>query len=218
MLPVIPDIARSAEEVPVPEGKRFYIMKSDLEQFGFMVGCPGCTAVAAGARAQSHNEACRKRIEQELLKTSAGTERLMRASLRRGAAEGSGEAGQPSAKVAKATASGSESSRAVPGTSAEDVAMTLPTVPEGESADGVPQNPKRSADMTEGEGVVRGQPKQRAASASSGSTLAPPVAMEEVQEAMEAGMLLGADSVHLAEAWNPDRFGHKAKAFGLTAG
>eukprot|EP00971_Amphidinium_carterae_P245664 4878699-Amphidinium_carterae.1 len=53
--------------------------------------------------------------------------------------------------------------------------------------------------------------------ASSGSDSIAPE-MSDVHEVMEAGLLLGADSVDLAEAWNPNRFGKRAKAFGLTPG
>eukprot|EP00971_Amphidinium_carterae_P343256 6482905-Amphidinium_carterae.4 len=79
---------------------------------------------AAGVGAQSHTEACRKRIEEALRMTAGGSERLLRAQLRRGTTEEQNE-GQSAAKSARTEPTVPEGSGS--GSGEEDAAMTLPT-------------------------------------------------------------------------------------------
>jgi len=58
------------EHTPVP--RRMYIRKEDLEMFGYTVNCPGCVSVLRGTARQTHTDACRRRIEEEL----KGTDRV----------------------------------------------------------------------------------------------------------------------------------------------
>ena len=55
--------------------RRFRIKKSDLERYGYTIGCPGCRAANRGLVAVGHTEECRRRIEDELSKL--GDERIL---------------------------------------------------------------------------------------------------------------------------------------------
>ena len=69
---------------PVPfEGARVQregITRTDIEAFGTSAGCPGCSAIRSGKRAQAHSDPCRVRIEEYLKTTPAVSERSDRRS------------------------------------------------------------------------------------------------------------------------------------------
>ena len=62
--------------------RRVYIKRTDIEQFGMTVDCPGCEAMITGGAARMHNPACRSRIEEELGKTLEGQKRIENAQAR----------------------------------------------------------------------------------------------------------------------------------------
>ena len=75
----IPVRVRLAEEGGPPEpaitghekeqvNRMSRITREDVVRIGFTLNCPGCKAISRNAPAQNHTEACRARIEEELLK------------------------------------------------------------------------------------------------------------------------------------------------------
>ena len=58
--------------------RKTYITKGDLEDFGYTKGCPACAATAGGYKRDGtlHTQACRKRIEERMMETEAGKEKL----------------------------------------------------------------------------------------------------------------------------------------------
>ena len=86
---------------PVPG--RAKLNPGDFTRHGYTVGCPGCEQLQLGSPVRkNHTEACRKRMETELSKTSDGQERLGRAKDRldtrvaeMGQAEIDKESGEP---------------------------------------------------------------------------------------------------------------------------
>ena len=79
---ILPEVELCAPLEESTVVRRVYIMKQDLETYGYTEGCKGCKALAAGTRPQAHTEGCRARIEAELAKTDEGRERLTRSYLR----------------------------------------------------------------------------------------------------------------------------------------
>ena len=76
--------ATPSATIPAPGGdpvpRRAKLNPSDFERHGFTVGCPGCEQIRLGSPTRkNHTEAYRKRIEEELGKTSEGQDRLGRA-------------------------------------------------------------------------------------------------------------------------------------------
>ena len=72
----------------------------ELQQYGYTEGCLGCDAAARSAKAVSHSEACRKRIEAKMLGDEVAAARLLRARKRRGEVHGA----VPTAKQARSAA------------------------------------------------------------------------------------------------------------------
>ena len=72
----------------------------ELQQYGYTEGCLGCDAAARSAKAVSHSEACRKRIEAKMLGDEVAAARLLRARKRRGGFHGA----VPTAKQARSAA------------------------------------------------------------------------------------------------------------------
>ena len=50
----------------------------DIVQFGYTPGCKGCRAPGAATRQQAHDEMCRTRISDELMRTAEGRDRTDR--------------------------------------------------------------------------------------------------------------------------------------------
>ena len=46
----------------VPQVRRLYIKRSDVEKYGFSQGCPGCDAIRHARTAVAHTAGCIKRI------------------------------------------------------------------------------------------------------------------------------------------------------------
>ena len=107
--------------------RRTYIRKIDVVEHGYSQNCKGCAAIRANRPSQNHSEDCRARIQAAMSKTTAGQERLDKASRRMDEAlseqvekrakiaegiVGGGDAGRPTAPSsgAAATASASASS------------------------------------------------------------------------------------------------------------
>ena len=76
-VPVRVRFSESSDEPtkPVEEGmrqeptrRRTRITREDVKKFGYSLNCPGCRAISRGAPAENHTEACRTRIEAELVK------------------------------------------------------------------------------------------------------------------------------------------------------
>ena len=72
----------------------------ELQQYGYTEGCLGCDAAARSAKAVSHSEACRKRIEAKMLGDEVAAARLLRARKRRGEFHGA----VPTAKQTRSAA------------------------------------------------------------------------------------------------------------------
>ena len=72
----------------------------ELQKYGYTEGCLGCDAAARSAKAVSHSEACRKRIEAKMLGDEVAAARLLRARKRRGGFHGA----VPTAKQARSAA------------------------------------------------------------------------------------------------------------------
>ena len=64
---------RKEEHEAVP--RRMYISKDDVEIHGYTQRCPGCVAILRGTANQTHNEGCRKRLEEAM----SGTDKADRA-------------------------------------------------------------------------------------------------------------------------------------------
>ena len=63
---------------PVPRGAK--LNSSDFERHGFTTGCLNCEQIQVGSPTRkNHTESCRKRMEEELITTSEGQDRLERA-------------------------------------------------------------------------------------------------------------------------------------------
>ena len=69
-----------AEEV-VP--RSLYVRKSDIEKFGQTALCPGCEAIILELPNRAHNHECRLRIQQKLLESEEGSERVRKAQERK---------------------------------------------------------------------------------------------------------------------------------------
>ena len=68
-----------------PVLRRAKLNPGDFTRHGYTVGCPGCEQLQlASPVRKNHTEACRKRMETELSKTSEGQERLDQAKERLG--------------------------------------------------------------------------------------------------------------------------------------
>ena len=76
----------------------------ELHKYGFTDGCPGCDAAAKGAKAVGHSEACRQRIETEMVEDEVAAARLLRARKRKGQFHGA----VPTAKQAHSAAAAKE--------------------------------------------------------------------------------------------------------------
>ena len=67
-------------EMPVP--RRMMIRRSDLDEYGFTVGCPGCDAQLASRRSgdrlatRAHTEECRARLLEAIRQTPEGRRRI----------------------------------------------------------------------------------------------------------------------------------------------
>ena len=63
--------------------RRVYIRRGiELQRFGYTDGCPGCVAAEGALKPAGHSDACRKRVEAEMLKVDVG-ERVQKAKQRR---------------------------------------------------------------------------------------------------------------------------------------
>jgi hypothetical protein len=68
------------EEPTLP--RRAHIRKKDVEQHGVTCGCPGCTAIRRGSKAQARSEACEARVVPLIGQTPEGASRLRHADAR----------------------------------------------------------------------------------------------------------------------------------------
>ena len=62
--------------------RRWKITKEDIEKYGPTPGCLGCRTLKAGLTRQTHNENCRKRIEDKIMRTAEGRARIERSDTR----------------------------------------------------------------------------------------------------------------------------------------
>ena len=74
-------------EQPAPQHRDFkarnlYVMKSDIELYGYTPQCPGCDAQLMGLPQRAHNDECRMRVQRRLQETDEGKERVKRAQER----------------------------------------------------------------------------------------------------------------------------------------
>ena len=58
--------------------RRMYIKKSDVEEHGYTVKCPGCISILRETARQEHRDACRRRLEKEM----EGTQKAKNAKAR----------------------------------------------------------------------------------------------------------------------------------------
>ena len=73
-------------------GRNLYVKKSDVEG-NHTPGCPGCHAIMVGLPARPHSNESRTLVQQRLLQTQEGRQRL-KAQKRKGEAPAEGEAQQ----------------------------------------------------------------------------------------------------------------------------
>merc|ERR1711923_604382 len=72
-----------SREMDVNQGKRVYIMKRDLDRYGYTVGCRGCRSRAEKwNNTANHTAACRARLEREIGEHEP--DRLVEAEIRMG--------------------------------------------------------------------------------------------------------------------------------------
>ena len=69
------EIERPATREDQALPRRFYISKKDIEKYGATPGCAGCHAMHMGKNPVAHNEACRKKIEDQINMHSDGKKR-----------------------------------------------------------------------------------------------------------------------------------------------
>ena len=75
------------QQVPEPESRgglpkpsRLYIRNADVRKYGFTTGCPKCEAIMVGdTRNFTHNEVCRKRIEEAMTASELDKDRVQKA-------------------------------------------------------------------------------------------------------------------------------------------
>ena len=70
-IPIVPEVPEAPKEPPtlfekVMQYRRHYIVKADLEAYGYSPGCPACEETRTGRRRQgvSHTESCLARTEK----------------------------------------------------------------------------------------------------------------------------------------------------------
>jgi hypothetical protein len=63
--PIITSVPVEARE---PITRRMKIFQDDVAKYGMTAGCPGCRSINRGTTVQSHSEACRRRILEEIKK------------------------------------------------------------------------------------------------------------------------------------------------------
>ena len=57
--------------------RQFYVLRKDIEKFGFTQSCSGCMAIAKKYKVKPpHSEACRLRIQEKLKETDEGASRV----------------------------------------------------------------------------------------------------------------------------------------------
>ena len=66
--------------------KAMKVQKKDIEEHGYTVGCPGCTAMMNNSYQIAHDTKCRQRIQEELNKSEEGQARVERDDQRTGEA------------------------------------------------------------------------------------------------------------------------------------
>jgi hypothetical protein len=72
-----PQVPQPPRDVPGGGVRRLRLCKSDFEDHGMTVGCPGCKQLTrAGGLPVNHSERCRSRVEDALSKTVARRARL----------------------------------------------------------------------------------------------------------------------------------------------
>jgi hypothetical protein len=72
LVPLIPFFPPMVEQQPISEAvvpRRVYIRKEDVEKFGYTPKCPSCKALLQKKPTQTHSEAFRLRIEEQLKDT-----------------------------------------------------------------------------------------------------------------------------------------------------
>lgn len=87
---IVVDFPEDLKEAPAAEEqdeglktRRVMITDKELSHFGYTPGCPGCASRKQGRVAKKgHSEACRARIEKEMLKTAEGQKKLDRSKER----------------------------------------------------------------------------------------------------------------------------------------
>ena len=78
------DMPELVGEQPKPDPREFrarnlYVLKSDLEKYGYTTLCPGCEAQMLDLPQRSHNAECRFRIQRHLMESEEGKQRVQRA-------------------------------------------------------------------------------------------------------------------------------------------
>ena len=82
----MPIVIRLGDETIIPQRQRrqggeeykpnrIYIKREDIAEHGATAGCPGCRAIRLGQTAQGHTEECRRRLTEEIAKTTQGKRR-----------------------------------------------------------------------------------------------------------------------------------------------
>eukprot|EP00959_Pyramimonas_sp_CCMP1952_P044592 931626-Pyramimonas_sp.AAC.1 len=91
----VPAVAAPAVEAPPAPvalrdvAKALYVKRADIDKHGIWPGCKGRTSLMTGMHQQAHSIMCRARIQEELMKTAAGRQRVEEAKRRRSPEEAS---------------------------------------------------------------------------------------------------------------------------------
>ena len=225
------------------DAKRVYILREDLEKFGYSVGCPGCNAAREGRKAVGHFPECRKRIEEEMAKTDEGQKRL------KAVVEKKADAGAKELERLMEEQERKEKRRKLtvqtksPEEKAEDTPMqeTAQEKRKGAELEDVEDRAKKvRSEIQKIETRIRSRSEPPSSSSSSSSGAGPPPKTPRrsdtprVSAEADAGYmeLLDANSVEeansvvkamdfdhdVSELYNPNVFCNRAKYFGLRPG
>ena len=81
--------------------RRARISREEVLRFGPTINCPGCRAVTRGAQSENHTEACRARIEAEIIKQGGARAKIVQEGLSRTQKRGAHSAGETEESISK---------------------------------------------------------------------------------------------------------------------
>ena len=138
----MPEVAPAPVATEDQQGRRLYITKKMVKQFGASAGCPGCTTVGA-----LHTEACRKRISDKIAEDPGEAWRLREVEFRNEGKKARISEGAPSRAPAPAAAAAQTAASS--SSAAAHAAAAHSSSAAGSSGDAVmkPEPPKEDTAM-----------------------------------------------------------------------